>query len=76
MAPEPLNAALRSISGFTASRSGSRVLLNERTGWNEEFNGRQKTLSDLARPRLECCTRSQIREEPFERGLAHEESSR
>ena len=42
-------------------RSGSRVLLSERTGWNVDSNGRRKTLSSLARPRLDCCTRSQIR---------------
>ena len=42
-------------------RSGSRVLLSERTGWNVDSNGRRMTLSSLARPRLDCCTRSQIR---------------
>ena len=46
---------------FLSLRSGSRVLLSERTGWNVDSNGRRKTLSSLARPRLDCCTRSQIR---------------
>ena len=77
MAPEPLSAALRSISGFTASRSGSRVLfLSERTGWSEDYPTVGARLF-LASPGPDSTVSPGVKSvlEPFERGLAHEESS-
>ena len=41
--------------------SSSRVLAEERTGWSRTSNDGRWIFSCLARPRLDCCTRSQIR---------------
>ena len=48
--------------GFCRSYgSSSRVLAEERTGWSRTSNDGRWIFSCLARPRLDCCTRSQIR---------------
>ena len=55
-----MNAALRSY-GPRVCEVVRAFFLSERTGWNVESDGGRTSLSRLARPRLDCCTRSQIR---------------